>query len=75
VLAGAGLFAAFETDVRREREAEGIAKVKRAGIYKGGVKCIDRVRYGRASRKGRVQALAQEMGPATLFATWRSPLL
>jgi len=29
-------FAAFETDVRRERQLEGIALAKRRGVYKGG---------------------------------------
>jgi len=38
------VFAAFETDVRRERQAEGITKAKRAGRYQGGVKRIDRAR-------------------------------
>jgi DNA invertase Pin-like site-specific DNA recombinase len=30
------VFAAFETDVRRERQLEGIAMAKRQGVYKGG---------------------------------------
>jgi DNA invertase Pin-like site-specific DNA recombinase len=30
------VFAAFETDVRRERQLEGIAMAKRQNIYKGG---------------------------------------
>ena len=30
------VFAAFETDVRRERQLEGIAAAKRKGIYEGG---------------------------------------
>lgn len=29
------VFAQFETDVRRERQAEGIAKAKKAGVYTG----------------------------------------
>jgi DNA invertase Pin-like site-specific DNA recombinase len=41
-------FAAFETDVRRERQAEGIAKAKADGIYKGRQPTID---------AGRVHAL------------------
>ncbi len=36
------VFAHFETDVRRERQAEGIAKAKRAGVYTGGKPRIDR---------------------------------
>lgn len=30
-----GVFAEFETNLRKERQAEGIAKAKKAGIYKG----------------------------------------
>lgn len=31
-----GVFAEFETNLRRERQIEGIAKAKAAGVYKGG---------------------------------------
>jgi DNA invertase Pin-like site-specific DNA recombinase len=30
-----GVFAEFETNLRRERQLEGIAKAKKAGVYKG----------------------------------------
>jgi DNA invertase Pin-like site-specific DNA recombinase len=30
-----GVFAEFETNLRKERQAEGIAKAKAAGVYKG----------------------------------------
>jgi DNA invertase Pin-like site-specific DNA recombinase len=30
-----GVFAEFETNVRKERQVEGIAKAKAAGVYKG----------------------------------------
>ena len=30
-----GVFAEFETNLRKERQLEGIAKAKAAGIYKG----------------------------------------
>ena len=36
------VFAQFETDVRRERQAEGIAKAKTAGVYTGAKPRIDR---------------------------------
>jgi len=36
------VFAQFETDVRRERQAEGIAKAKKAGVYTGGKPRINR---------------------------------
>ncbi len=38
------VFAQFETDVRRERQAEGIARAKKAGVYTGGKPRIDRER-------------------------------
>jgi DNA invertase Pin-like site-specific DNA recombinase len=57
------VFAAFETDVRRERQAEGIAKAKRAGVYKGGVKRIDRARVRALRETGSgPSAIANEMG-------------
>jgi DNA invertase Pin-like site-specific DNA recombinase len=36
------VFAQFETDVRRERQAEGIAKAKAKGVYRGGKARIPR---------------------------------
>jgi DNA invertase Pin-like site-specific DNA recombinase len=38
------VFAAFETEVRRERQMEGIAMAKRKGIYEGGKPRLDRAR-------------------------------
>src|ERR671939_2028357 len=37
-----GVFAEFETNLRRERQLEGITKAKQAGVYKGGTRPIDR---------------------------------
>jgi DNA invertase Pin-like site-specific DNA recombinase len=37
-----GVFAEFETNLRRERQLEGIAKAKAAGVYKGRLPSIDR---------------------------------
>ncbi len=52
------VFAQFETDVRRDRQAEGISKAKKAGVYTGGKPRIDRQR---------VRALdAEGMGPAAI---------
>jgi DNA invertase Pin-like site-specific DNA recombinase len=42
-----GVFAEFETNLRRERQLEGIAKAKAAGVYKGRP-CFDRCRPGAA---------------------------
>jgi len=51
------VFAAFETHVRRERQAEGITKAKRAGRYQG----------GEAHRRARVQALKSNgAGPSAI---------
>ena len=36
------VFAEFETNLRRERQAEGIANAKREGVYTGGKRRIDR---------------------------------
>ena len=56
-------FAAFETDVRRERQAEGIAKAKADGIYKGRQPTIDadRVHALKAAGAGPT-AIADAMG-------------
>jgi len=40
-LAILGAVAAFETDIRRERQLEGIAKAKKRGVYKGRRATID----------------------------------
>ncbi|KLK93711.1 integrase [Microvirga vignae] len=37
-----GVFAEFETNLRKERQMDGIAKAKKAGVYKGGKTRIDR---------------------------------
>jgi DNA invertase Pin-like site-specific DNA recombinase len=46
-----GVFAEFETNLRRERQIEGIAKAKAAGVYKGGKRRINRdaIRSAKAS--------------------------
>ena len=52
------VFAAFETDVRRERQLEGIAMAKREGIYVGGKPRLDRQRVQELS--------SQDLGPAAI---------
>ena len=49
-----GVFAEFETNLRRERQMEGIAKAKAAGVYQGRPPTIDAeaVRKLRAEGKG-----------------------
>ena len=58
-------FAAFETDVRRERQLEGIALAKREGVYKGGKPRLDRERVKELSDIGLgPAAIARELGMA-----------
>jgi len=53
-----GVFAEFETNLRKERQMEGIAKAKAAGVYKGRAASID---------PAQVQQLkAQGMGPSQI---------
>jgi DNA invertase Pin-like site-specific DNA recombinase len=58
-----GVFAEFETNLRRERQMEGIAKAKAAGVYKGRPASIDvaQVRELRAQGMG-AGAIAAAMG-------------
>jgi DNA invertase Pin-like site-specific DNA recombinase len=56
-----GVFAEFETNLRKERQAEGIAKAKAAGVYKGRPASID---------PAQVQQLkAEGMGPSKIAKT------
>lgn len=58
-----GAVAAFENDIRRERQMEGVQKAKLAGKYRGRPASIDaaRVKELRASGMGPAQ-IAREMG-------------
>jgi DNA invertase Pin-like site-specific DNA recombinase len=65
-----GVFAEFETNLRRERQLEGIAKAKAAGIYKGRPASIDaaRVRELKAAGMGPTQiAKALKIGRASVY--------
>ena len=53
-----GSFAEFEADIRRERQADGIAKAKANGIYKGRPATIDAVKIAELRDGG--------MGPAAI---------
>src|ERR1700716_2937896 len=56
-----GVFAEFETNLRKERQLEGIAKAKAAGIYKGRRPSVDVLR---------VRALKQQgIGPSAIAKT------
>lgn len=47
-----GVFAEFETNLRKERQAEGIAKAKAAGVYKGRKASIDPVEVWGLKQQG-----------------------
>jgi DNA invertase Pin-like site-specific DNA recombinase len=47
-----GVFAEFETNLRRERQAEGIATAKKRGVYKGRPPQIDRAEIMRRLEQG-----------------------
>lgn len=47
-----GVFAEFETNLRRERQLEGIAKAKLAGVYKGRPPSIDPAQIRRMKGDG-----------------------
>jgi DNA invertase Pin-like site-specific DNA recombinase len=58
-----GVFAEFETNLRRERQMEGIARAKSAGIYKGRRRSIDRGEVRRLRETGlSAAAIAQQLG-------------
>jgi DNA invertase Pin-like site-specific DNA recombinase len=65
-----GVFAEFETNLRRERQLEGIAKAKAAGVYKGRPASIDatQVRAMKAQGLGASEiAKALNIGRASVY--------
>ena len=60
-----GVFAEFETNIRRERQLEGIAKAKQEGKYRGRKKSIDREAVKKLQQEGKgPAAIAKELGVA-----------
>lgn len=59
-----GVFAEFETNLRRERQMEGIARAKAKGVYKGRKSSIDptEVRRLRTEEKMGPTAIARRLG-------------
>jgi DNA invertase Pin-like site-specific DNA recombinase len=55
-----GVFAEFETNLRMERQLEGVAKAKAAGVYKGRRPTVD---------VSQVRALKQQGGPSAIAKT------
>jgi DNA invertase Pin-like site-specific DNA recombinase len=71
-----GVFAEFETNLRRERQLEGIAKAKAAGVYKGRPASIDatQVRAMKAQGLGprKLQRPSRSAGRRSI-GCWRQP--
>jgi DNA invertase Pin-like site-specific DNA recombinase len=58
-----GVFAEFETALRRERQMEGVAKAKALGIYKGRKKSVDAEAVRSLIASGvRPSAIAKQLG-------------
>jgi DNA invertase Pin-like site-specific DNA recombinase len=58
-----GVFAEFETNLRKERQLEGIAKAKEAGVYKGRPASIDAALVRRMHADGQgATAIAAQLG-------------
>ena len=57
------MFAEFETNIRKERQLEGIAKAKAEGVYKGQKPSIDRAELRRLQSEG-LGAFAKRLGIA-----------
>ena len=57
-----GVFAELETNLRKERQMEGIAKAKEKGVYKGGRSKIDVEQVKKLKGEGLgATAIAREM--------------
>jgi DNA invertase Pin-like site-specific DNA recombinase len=60
-----GVFAEFETNLRRERQLEGIAKAKANGVYRGRTPNIDAARIKALKQAGKSPSrIARELGVA-----------
>jgi DNA invertase Pin-like site-specific DNA recombinase len=58
-----GVFAEFETNLRRERQMEGIQKAKERGVYKGRKPTIDAIKIKELKDGGMgASAIARELG-------------
>jgi DNA invertase Pin-like site-specific DNA recombinase len=58
-----GVFAEFETSIRRERQLEGIAKAKAEGVYKGRPATIDAFAVAALKAEGMgATAIAKQLG-------------
>ena len=57
-----GVFAEFETNLRRERQLEGIARAKADGVYRGGKRRIDREAVWKRERGMGPTEISQALG-------------
>ena len=58
-----GIFAELETNLRRERQLEGIQRAKEKGVYKGGKKKINIEQIKTLKREGLgATAIARQVG-------------
>ena len=58
-----GVFGEFETNLRKERQMEGIAKAKEKGVYKGRKPSVDVARVRELNDSGMgASAIAKELG-------------
>lgn len=58
-----GVFAEFETAIRKERQMDGIAKAKKEGVYKGRKPAIDPAEVKRLAETGKgATEIARELG-------------
>ena len=62
-----GVFVKFETNLRKERELERIAKAKEAGVYRGRKSTVDIVRVKALKQEGRAIARTLGIGRASVY--------
>lgn len=68
-----GVFAEFETNLRKERQSEGIAKAKQSGKYTGGKRRFDPAVIRNLSSQGKsVSAIAREIGCKSRTTIYRA---
>jgi DNA invertase Pin-like site-specific DNA recombinase len=66
-----GVFAEFETNLRRERRLEGIAKAKAAGLYKGRQASIDTAAIREMKPQGLGPSAIKRSASAGRVFIWR----
>lgn len=72
-----GVFAEFETAIRKERQMEGIAKAKEAGVYRGRTPSIDTDQVVSLKAEGLgASAIAKRLGigRASVYRALREPV-